>query len=126
MRRIIMKSPGTRPIVSSLLALAILATPAFADNPLTDADCEDAWTSSAASNSCGTASPDYDASVWVVDTSNFSSTACGWAPWECCAVTVDCAQDDNTERPKNQTFYGGLDQVASLVNCSSVLKENSC
>ena len=124
-----MRSFRARQVISSilpLLALPVLATPSFAANPLTNADCEDAWTSSAASNSCGTASPNYDASVWVVNTSNFSSTACGWTTWACCAVTVDCPQEDNTERPQHQTFYGGIDQVASLVNCSSTLRENSC
>ena len=111
----------------SLATVAVLAAVAVqgqdADAP-TDSDCDDAWTSSSASDSCGEDNSTYyiNAVSPSVDTSSYIAVASN----NQCRVEVDCLKSDTTVAPVSNVFSGSTDQVKSLHNCEGTLKEPSC
>ena len=107
------------------LSLATFAVQAnLADDAPTDAECEESWTSSSASDTCGedtstTVLKAYQASV---DTSVYVAVASN----NQCLVEVDCLKSDRTVAPVFNSFTGSTDQVKGLRNCEGTLKEPNC
>ena len=95
-----------------------------ADAAPNDTDCETAWTSSSASNSCGEDSSTYyiNAVSPSVDTNTYHVVASNGE----CSVEVDCLKSDTTVAPVANEYSGSTDQVESLSNCEGTLKAGSC
>ena len=103
------------------IALALFAAQAHAAAP-SDSDCENAWTSSTASQSCGadtsTTHPFTMAVSPSVDTTRYDVTASD----DKCRVAVHCLKTDTTVSPTANEFSGDLDAVGSLENCDGSLR----
>ena len=90
----------------------------------TESECVNAWTSSAASNTCGAdnstyyinaVSPSVDTTSYVVSASNGE-----------CRVEVHCLKSDTTVAPVANDYSGTTSQVSDLNNCEGDLKEGNC
>ena len=111
--------------VFAVIGLGVWLGPAVAQNTVsgptapTQQECEDAWSSSSASNSCGMTGIHDPPSISV----NSSSQ---------CAISVDCATlsgwgNFNNNNPHNSTSFAGTkDEVKRLKNCDGELKVDSC
>ena len=90
----------------------------------TDADCQSAWTSSSASDTCGkdTSQQYQTAFVASVDTSTFHVVAQN----NRCYVEVDCLRYTDTIPTRETTFTGTTEQVKDLLNCDGRLKVGNC
>ena len=106
------------------LSLATVAMQGQAADAPTDSDCDDAWTSSSASDSCGEDNSTYyiKAVSASVDTSSYYVVASN----NQCRVEVDCLKSDRTVPPVTNDFSGSTDQVRGLHNCEGTLKEPNC
>ena len=107
-----------------VLPLVVLAMQVQAANAPTDSDCQDAWTSSSASSTCGKdTSQQYQTGfVASVDTSSYQVVAQN----NQCYVEVDCLRYTDTIPTRHTTFSGTTEQVKNLSNCDGRLKSGSC
>ena len=105
------------------VALALFASQAHATP--TDSDCENAWTSSSASQSCGEDTSTHYFNMAVspsVDTTRYDVTASN----DECRVAVHCLRTDTTVSPVANEFFCDSDEVGSLHNCEGSLKVGGC
>ena len=104
-----------------IMLFAAFATGHAAADAPSDQDCEGAWTSSSATNSCGSpiAPEEFGYSV------NTSQYTVGAHDGEC-RVEVHCMKGDNFYAPVYNDFVGSEDDVKSLNNCDGSLKTSSC
>ena len=105
------------------VALALFASQAHATP--TDSDCESAWTSSSASQSCGEDTSTHYFNMAVspsVDTTRYDVTASN----DECRVAVHCLRTDTTVSPVANEFFCDSDEVGSLHNCEGSLKVGGC
>ena len=113
----------------SVATVAVLATVAVqvqaADAP-TDSDCEDAWTSSSASDSCGEDNSTYYLMPKRVEASVDTSIYVAVASNDQCRIEVDCLKEDTAVPPVGNQYSGSTDQVKSLHNCDGTLKDSGC
>ena len=112
------------PKVFAVLPLAVVAMYGQAANAPTDSDCEDAWTSSSASDSCGEDNSNYGYKTMQasVDTSKYYAVARD----NQCYVEVDCLLEKTDVPPASRNFSGSTQEVGNLVNCDGALKQGSC
>ena len=109
----------------AVLSLATVAVQGQAADAPTDSDCDDAWTSSSASETCGEDNSTHyvlGAVQASVDTSSYTAVASN----NQCRVEVDCLKTDRTVLPVSNDFSGSTDQVKDLKNCEGTLKESNC
>ena len=106
----------------AVLLMAVVATQSQAANAPTDSDCQTAWTSSSASDSCGkdTSNDYWGTHVASVDTSSFNVVAQNNG----CYVEVNCLRYTDTIPTRHQTFSGSTDEVKALHNCDGYLKKS--
>ena len=109
--------------VFTALPLVVVAMQGQAQVAPTTSDCENAWTSSSASNSCGAdASTGYNEITASVDTSQFRVVASN----DECRVEVHCLKSDTSVLPVANDFSGSTSEVESLSNCEGTLKAGGC
>ena len=106
------------------IPLVVVAMQGQAADAPNDTDCENAWRSSSASNSCGDDNSTYyiNAVSPSVDTNTYHVVASNGE----CRVEVDCLKSDTTVAPVANEYSGSTDQVESLSNCEGTLKAGSC
>ena len=106
------------------LPLVVVAMQGQAADAPNDTDCENAWRSSSAINSCGDDNSTYyiNAVSPSVDTNTYHVVASNGE----CRVEVDCLKSDTTVAPVANEYSGSTDQVESLSNCEGTLKAGSC
>ena len=112
-------------IVSAVVAVAALSAQSLMAKDPTDSQCEVAWASSDAHNSCGFTYLTGEGKtkyVWAVDTSQFTARAYNNA----CQVAVSCLRTSNRAVPIDNVFNGTPGEVDSLSNCDGTLKTSSC
>ena len=108
-------------VTSTALLFAALAAGLATANDPSDGDCENAWTSSSAHNSCGTAIAPEEFGYSV----NTSQYTVGAHDGEC-RVQVECMRGDSFYAPNSNDFVGPTDDVESLNNCNGDLSTSSC
>ena len=108
--------------VFAALLMTVVAPQSQAANAPTDSDCQSAWTSSSASDSCGkdTSKQYRTAYVASVDTTSFHVVAQDNE----CYVEVNCLRYTDTIPTRHQTFSGSTDEVEALKNCDGRLKKS--
>ena len=116
-----MRISETHIVTSTVLLFVALSTGLATANASSDGDCKDAWTSSSASNSCGTSNGVAEFG-YSVDTSQYTV---GVYDGEC-RVQVECMLGDSYTAPKANDFVGSTDDVESLYNCNGDLSVSSC
>ena len=121
MGRVLSLAPSALLVLSRV---AVVAVAVQAQAAPTDDDCQDAWTSSSASNTCGkdTSQQYRTAFEASVDTSSFHVVAQN----NQCYVEVDCLRYTDTIPTRSTSFTGTTEQVKNLVNCDGRLKVGSC
>ena len=92
----------------------------------TDTECEDAWTDSSASDSCGEDNSTYYLMPKRVEASVDTSVYVAVASDGQCRIEVDCLKSDLAVPPVGQVFSGSTDQVEDLNNCDGTLKDSGC
>ena len=98
--------------------------PGLANDPVTDADCEDAWENSDAADNCGYAYSNPDGwGGWLITTSYYWAKAAGG---QNCNIEVDCARDDDMDQPIENDIVVGHSTVTDLKNCDGTLKIGNC
>ena len=113
------------PLALSVFAVLLMtgaAPQSQAANAPTDSDCQSAWESSSASDSCGKdTSKQYRTGYAAsVDTSSFHVVAQDNE----CYVEVNCLRYTDTIPTRHQTFSGSTDEVEALLNCDGRLKKS--
>ena len=116
----------TTAVVSKVLVvvfLTLVSVQGQSNNGPSDSDCEDAWTSSSASSTCGADTSNVYAGDLVasVDTSRYTAIAQN----NKCYVEVNCLRYTNSIATRHQTYTGTTSQVKDLHNCDGYLK-SSC
>ena len=107
-----------------VLPLVVVAMQGQAADAPSNTECENAWASSSASNSCGEDNSTYyiNAVSPSVDTNTYNVVASNGE----CRVEVHCLKSDTTVAPVANDYSGSTDQVESLSNCEGTLKAGSC
>ena len=108
------------------LSLATVAVQGQAADAPTDTECEEAWTTSSASDSCGEDNSTYYLMPKRVEASVNTSVYVAVASNNQCLIEVDCLKSDTAVPPVSNDFSGSTDQVKGLHNCDGTLKESNC
>ena len=116
----------TKLITSACAVFSLVFFAIYAYAQVTLEDCESAFSSSSASNSCGaltTCNDDEDLDRQCVDTSQQDVSVSNGQ----CTVSVHCARNNAVmHAPTHNSFTGTTSELSSLNNCDGSLQVADC